>query len=404
MAKGRPVTLVGLDIGTSKTAVIIAEAGSGSPKLIGAGMSPSLGLQKGVITGLDAAARSIRQALEQAEKTAGVKAASAYVSYKGAGIAVRDCQITFPAGSRTAYRGGNGRAAAVPSGPTAAGIPEDERVLQLIPSRIAPGHFGCRPESGARAITAPAGDIAGIIESVRLAGLAVQDIIYGPLAGAHVLLTPAERELGTLIVDIGAGATSVSIFYRGTIRETAVIPVGGEHLIGDLAIGLRTSLARAGEVLKSYSSMAGTGDPGELTIPAGAEGEESNTVSCDLVGEIVSARITEILDLIVLVIKSFDYPGLLPGGAVFSGGVSRLGGLALLAESRLQMPVRVSSLENTGLDLSPAYTNALGLVKCGFTRLSQNRHEYKNRRGQFTSRFLNWFQDRIKGDSRSLRC
>lgn len=406
MAKGRPVTLVGLDIGTSKTAVIIAEAGRGSPKLLGTGESPSVGLQKGVIADLDATAKSIGQALEKAEKMAGVKAASAVAGYNGAGIAVRNCRIPFNAVNRAVSRGGNG-SMTTPADRLPAGIPQGVKVLQLIPPRIMRDHFGHASESDARAITAPNRDILNIIQSARMAGLAVQDVLYGPLAAAEALLSPAEREFGTILIDIGAGATSISVFDRGLIRETAVLAVGGEHLAGDLAIGLRTSLARAEEILKKTSSQAQDGGEGEeFTSTAGPEGEENEKVSGDLIGSIIEARITEILDLVAAAINGFNYPGLLPGGAVFCGGGSRLSGLALLAEKKLQIPVRIGSAETAGPALSPSYTNALGLVKYGYACLCEGGRNFKNYREQsdgFMGRFFTWFQDRLKNDSRSLK-
>lgn len=406
MAKGRPVIVVGLDIGTSKTVVIIAEAGSGSPKLIGTAISPSVGLQKGRITDLDAVAKAIGQALEKAEKMAGVKATNAYVSYNGANISVRNCRINFTACNRAVSRGENG-SVITPSELTSAGIPQGEKVLQLIPPRIIPDLFGYAPESDARAITARTRDITNIIQSARMAGLAVQDILYGPLAGAEALLSPAEREFGTILIDVGAGTTSISIFDRGLIRETAVLAVGGEHLAGDLAIGLRTSLARAEEILKKTSLQAQDGEEREEFVSTTwPEGEENKKVSGDLIVSIIDARITEILDLVAAVIKGFNYPGLLPGGAVFYGGVSWLSGLALLAESRLQIPVRIGSTENTGPAISPAYTNALGLVKYGSMRLCEEGQKFRERRtqsGGFMGKFLKWFQDKRKVDDYSLK-
>lgn len=399
LAKGSPVTLVGLDVGTSKTAVIIAEAGVNSPKLIGAAISPSVGLQRGVITDLDAAAKSIGQALERAEKMAGVKVSSAIVSYNGASTTVRSCRVAYTADNPVVSRGRSG-AVPVSSEWTPTGIPQGEKVLQLILPRMIPGRFGVVPESDARAITARSRDIANITESARLAGLAVQDIVYGPLAGAAVLLSPVERELGTILVDIGAGTTSISIFDRGLIRETAVLTVGGEHLVGDLAIGLRTSLAHAEEVLKHYSSRPEAGESGEeFALSFEPEGEDAIKVSGDLVRSIIEARITEVLELVAVVIRGFNYPGLLPGGVVLYGGVSRLSGLVHMAESGLRIPVRIGSVETTGMAPDPSYDNALGLIKHTFSCLcgkGPNANHCRLQNDGFTNRFKNWFQDRLK--------
>lgn len=399
MAKGSSVTLVGLDVGTSKTAVIIAEAGGNSPKLIGAAISPSLGLQRGVITDLDAAAKSIGQALERAEKIAGVKVSSATVSYNGASTTVRSCRVAYTTDNPVVSRGKSG-AVPVASEWKPTGIPQGEKVLQLILPRIIPGRFGVVPELDARVITAGSQDIANITESARLAGLAVQDIVYGPLAGAEALLSPVEREFGTILVDIGAGTTSISIFDRGLIRETAVLSVGGEHLVGDLAIGLRTSLAHAEAILKYYSSRPKTGETGEeCELKSGPEGVDAIKGSGDLVRLILDARMTEVLELVAVVIQGFNYPGLLPGGVVLYGGVSRLSGLVHMAESRLRLPVRIGSMETAGMAQSSSYDNALGLIKHTFSCLcgqGSNANHCRLQNDGFTNRFKNWFQDRLK--------
>jgi len=358
LAKGAPV-LAGLDIGTSKIAVVIATAGRGFPELIGAGKSPGVGINKGVITNPDTVARCIVQALGKARKTAGVETAFAYVGYNGSGIKVRDCRVT-----------------------------ENEEILQLIPPRMMRESVGAGFERAARAITAPVDDILKIEQSTRLAGLKVQDIIYGPWAGSRVLLTQAERELGTLLVDIGAGTTSVSIFDRGGIRETSVIPVGGEHLAGDLAVGLRISLARAENILKNY----GTGEVEQFLTALSPGNDGSRGLPGDPVRSIIEARLTEILELVAAAINDFKYYGLLPGGVVFYGGVSRLSGLKVMAESRLQLPVRIGSHETAGFTpgLEPAYTNALGLVKYGYALYREKQH-INERKDRFRDKFLSWF-------------
>ncbi|BAF60032.1 MAG: hypothetical protein HPY89_02765 [Pelotomaculum sp.] len=362
MAKERSFLLVGLDIGTSKTAVVIAEYVNGRPELKGSGVSPSAGLEEGVIADTGAAAGAIKQAMDAAEQMAGVKASLAYAGYSWANVTVK----------------------------AAADVTPDEKVLQLIPPRFLPEWHGYGAEFNARAVAAGIRDVNNIIESARIAGLSVQNVIYGPLAIAEAVLSPAEREFGTLLVDIGAGSTKVSIIDRSAIRETAVLPVGGGHLSADLAIGLRTSLARAGEVLDNFSLDGTSGSREIYELPGEKEGDVKK-VSRTMIRSIIEARIAEILDLVAMAVKRFDYPGLLPGGAVFCGGVSRLSGLALLAENKLQMPVRIGQTETTGPVSGPAYANALGLVKCGCKHLREKGPELKSRRARrsvFLGRFL----------------
>lgn len=396
MAKGRPVVLAGLDIGTSKTAVVIAAIKSAAVELLGVGESPSIGVQKGIVTDIDSAAKSIGQALAKAEKMAGLKIDSAYLSHNGASIQVRDCRVEHPAADHPVCNGGDNKTPNF-STPTVSGIPDGEEPLQIISPRIKPCGFGAIPGWGARIITARTGDLANMIQSVSQAGLEVQGIIYGPLAGAEVLLSPAEREFGTIFIDIGAGVTSISIFAGNMIKETAVIGVGGEHLAGDLAIGLRTSLNRAEQILQETSLEIET-DEAEVSCLTAEPGDKED-IKCPshLAGSIIKARAMEILDFIDESIKSFNYPGLLPGGVVLSGGVSRLGGLDLLAKTRLQNLVKTSSVEISGVALSPACANALGLVKYAGRHFGKKeKHNLKKRSlKKAATRFLNWFHEQL---------
>ncbi len=358
MANRRSVLLAGLDIGTSKTAVVAAMAVNGVSRMLGAATFPSVGLQKGSITDVDSAAKAIKQALEKAEKVAGAKIVPVYVGFNGISVSLRDCRTDCASFTEC--------------------IPQDEKVLQFIHSRYATGGHNLFNGTGKRVITAGVNDIANILESARLAGLSVRDVIYSPLAGARVLLSPAEMELGIVLVEIGAATTTVSIFDRGSIRETAVLAIGGEHLAGDLAIGLRTSMGKAEEILKKVSLEEGTTWTPGLTVADGMGNDERR------IGSIIGARVVEILDLIAETVSGFDYPGLLPGGVVFYGGVSQLAGLVCLAESRLQRPVRAGMPGINGAPLSLSYVNAYGLVKHGLRYTYRTKRRKNSSMGNFS--------------------
>ncbi|HBC91868.1 MAG TPA: hypothetical protein DCZ10_02930, partial [Pelotomaculum sp.] len=247
-----------------------------------------------------------------------------------------------------------------------------------------PGRSVFEAEAGARVVAAPTRNIKDISKAVHLAGLEVEDVLFGPVAAAEALLTTAEKEFGTILIDIGAGTTSVSIFDQGSLRETTVFPVGGEHLASDLAIGLHTSLHQAVEIL-SDCELSGSGDN-----------------KLDLANSIIEARLAEIMHLTARVIKSFQYPGLLPGGAVFSGGTSLLGGFAPFAENILQIPVRVGDIQVDGQPLRLTLANALGLVKYGAQRLAGSglRLAANCESGALMDRLIKWLQGRMKNGSR----
>jgi len=359
LAKRNPATLVGLDLGSSKTAVVIAQADNGSlPRVVGVGESYTIGVQKGSVINIESAATSIRQALERTGKVAGVRALSAYVGYNGLPVTTRKCKVTLAAGSRA---GGRVHFQDM----VVTGIPPGEKLLAIVPTTSMLSFLKSELLSEARAITAGSRIIESIIESARLAGLAVRDVIYSPLAAAEALLSPAERELGTLLIDFGAMATTVSVIDRGLIRENAVLAVGGEHIIADLAIGLHTSLAQARKILKQYRSDWET-RRGYIEITRSDE-EQTVKVSDELVNSIIVARVKEIIDMIAGVVEEFMYPGQLPGGAVLYGGVAQMDGLSSLVENSLRLAVRIGIPKNAGLELGPRHANAFGLVKYGFS-------------------------------------
>ncbi|HQD75644.1 MAG TPA: cell division protein FtsA [Bacillota bacterium] len=396
MAKDLPVVLMGLDPGTSENAVVIAIIYKGSLELVGAGESPSVGIHKGVIENPALAARSIKQAVEKAEKMAGVRVNRVSVSYCSANVKVLNSPGSFSLNGPSGSCPGKERPAVTGIDPALAAVPPGQRIIEHLPAPLTGTTPGVEQDCG-RVLTAPSEDIANLIECAHLAGLAVQEVVYSPLACSCALLTPAEIELGTILIDIGAGITSVSIFNRGSLRETTVLPLGGEHLAGDLAIGLSLSLTRAVEILREYRTEE---------VPGGEDGGPGSGVcdavkgknSRELVHSIIEARLTEIFTLAGEVIRGFDYPGALPGGVVIHGGVSQLSGISRIAENILQMPVRIGRLQNPGPDLSPTFANALGLVKYRFSRLQGDRklgNRWEQNKG-FVGKIFNWFEDRTR--------
>lgn len=380
-SKRSPAVLAGLDLGTSKTAVIIAQACCGFPQILGSAEVPSIGVAKGCITSPEAAAKAIMQAMEQALRNSGAvsRPLNAYVSFNGDTTAVKNCLVDIKPG-----RGSTGPGKCNGFMPVPSGLAEGDSALFLIPPRDFPGRSVFEVEAGARVVTAPTNNIDDISRAVRLAGLKLENVVFGPVAAAEVLLTPAEKEFGTILIDIGAGTTSVSIFDLGAIRETVVFPLGGEHLTSDLAIGLHVSLNRAEEILYSYG-LSGSGEN-----------------KADLAGSIIEARLLEILNLTGSVLKSFQYPGLLPGGAVFCGGVTMLEGFAPFAENILKIPLRVGNIRLDGHYFNLTLANALGLIKYGAQRLTgpELKPAANCEPDALMTRLIKWLQGRMKNESR----
>jgi cell division protein FtsA len=293
---------------------------------------------------------------------------------------VKNCLVDLETGRK--YSAGGGKHSSMQIKP--AGLAEEDSAIHLIPPRGLPGRSIFELEAGARAVTSPACNIEDISKAVHLAGLKVEEVVFGPVAAAEVLLTPAEKEFGTVLIDIGAGTTSVSIFDQGELRETAVFPIGCEHLISDLAIGLHIPMKQALKIL------------GGCELSGSAENKEEPARS------IIEARLSEIFNLTDKAIKSFQYPGLLPGGAIFCGGVTLLGGFAQFAENSLQIPVRIGTIQVDGCPLSFTLANALGLIMYGAQRSVSPELTLAAscESGALMAKLIKWLQGRMKNESR----
>lgn len=351
MAKGRPTTLVGLELGNAKAAVLLARADSDFlPQIIGVGESYALGMQKGVVVDARETAASILQALEKAGKPSEVKKLPAYIACGGSSVLTRSCRVSL---KNKKKRPGDKLSS---HDMIATGVPATEKVLAIIPATGTFDFLAAGLELDAYAVTTSNSNYDNLIESARYAGLTVCDILYSPLVAAEAILSPAEKELGTLLIDFGATTTTVSVISRGVIRENAILAIGCEHVVTDLAIGLHASLAEARAVLQQYTMSD----------------RSLGTGGADLIDSIISARTKEIMEMIAVAVKRFVYSGQLPGGAVIYGEVANIGGISFLAEKYLQFTVRVGIPQDIKRKLGPHHVNIFGLVKYGFALCRHN--------------------------------
>ena len=242
--------VVGLDIGTTKVCGIVAEMnGDGVVDVIGVGHSPSRGLRKGVVVNIEATVDSIRRAVEDAELMAGVEIRSAFVGIAGGhikGINSRGV-IAVSGKNREVTQQDIDR---VIDAAKAVALPVDREVIHVLPQEFMIddqggikeplGMCGIRLEAEVHIVTGAVASAQNIIKCANKAGLDVQDIVLQQLASSEATLTPEEKELGCILVDVGGGTTDVAVFVEGSIYHTAVLAVGGDMLTNDIAIGLRT--------------------------------------------------------------------------------------------------------------------------------------------------------------------
>ena len=331
MAK-RDHIVVGLDIGTTKICAIVAEVTEeGMVNIIGVGSSPSRGLRKGVVVNIESTVESIKRAVDEAELMAAVQIESVYTGIAGSHIsgenstgvvALKKEEVTCDDVQR-----------AIEAARMMAVTPQDRRILHVLPRefmvddqdgiRDPLGMSGTRLEVDVHIITGAVTSAQNIIKSVNRAGLDVVDMVLQPLASSEAVLSPEERELGVAMVDLGGGTTDLAIFVEGSIRHTAVLPIGGQHLSTDLAIGLRTPQAEAEKIkIRHGVALAEMVKENEkVEVPSVGE-RPARTVSRKDLAEIIEPRVEEMFDLVRREIVRTGYEAMLAAGVVITGGTS----------------------------------------------------------------------------------
>ena len=369
--------VVGLDIGTSKVAAVVGQSKSGGGfDIIGVGTSPAAGMRRGVVVDIDSMVQSITEACQSAERMAGISIKSVHVAAGGPHLATtnnrgvvavsrEDREITAEDQARVL------EAARVLS------MPSDREVVHVLPRQfIVDGYEGVRDPVGmvgvrleveALIVTGAITSLQNMLRCVYKAGLDVEDVVLSVLASGETVLHASEKDLGVVLVDIGAGTTDVAIFDQGSLWQAGVIPVGAGYITNDIAVGLRTPVQQAEtvKVMHGLAQVAASKDDLFFDVPA-MTGDGERQISQSMLATIIEARVHELLDLVQQKIKLFGFPHVLPAGMVLTGGGSRLAGMSAAAYDYLDMPVRVGSPKVAGgLDdivRDPGLACGVGLV------------------------------------------
>lgn len=379
MAKRNSI-VVGLDIGTSKICAAVGEMTESGVEIIGVGTHPSQGLRKGVVINIEATVNSIRRAVEEAGLMAGCEIHSVVTSISGGHIkgfnshgivAVKNKEVT----QRDLER--------VIDAAKAVAIPMDREVLHVLPQdyivddqdgiKDPLGMSGVRLEAKVHIVTGAVTSVQNVIKCCNRTGLTVGEIVLAPLAAAEAVLTEEERELGVVVVDMGGGTTDIAVYHDGTVKHTAVLGIGGNHVTNDIAAGLRTPFNDAERLKKLYGSAAANRVDGQerVEVPSVA-GKSGGTVSRQILCEIIEPRFDEIFELVQKEIAKSGLDGVLASGIVATGGSMLLQGAVEMAERRFGLPVRLGVPTRVGglVDIlnNPIYSTSVGLVLCGMKR------------------------------------
>lgn len=373
--------IVGLDIGSSNVRTVIAQIipAEENLRVIGVGTAPSFGVRRGIIVDLEEIIKSINESMALAERTAGVEVQYVISGIGGNHISSQYSKCVIAVGRA------DGEVVAddisrVINAAQAISIPPNKEIIHIIPKsyslddqksiRDPLGMSGVRLEVDAMIIEGSTPHIKNLSKCIEESGVMAESFVLSPLAAAKAVLSKRQKELGVVLVDIGGGSTSVAVFEENDLLRVSVIPIGGNHITNDIAIGLRTSIDVAEKVKLEF----GNASPKEISKKENIDlsqldSSEEGIVSRYHVAEIIEARLEEIFTLVNKELKLIGKERLLPAGAVITGGTAKLPGCVDLAKNVLALP------SQTGFPIplgglvdkvdDPAFATAIGLILWG---------------------------------------
>jgi len=421
--KRRRKIITGLDIGTTKICVLIAEiGGEGNIEIVGIGFSPSNGLRKGIVVDIDKTSHAIKSAVQKAERMAGIKVDSAYVGIAGSHIqSINSHGVVAVTGDEKEIKKSDiervlDAAKIIP-------LSAEEEILHVLarefivdgcPGIKDPlGMSGVRLEVETHIVKGASTSVQNLVKSVLRAGLSVDDVVLEPLASSESVLSDDEKELGVVLVDIGGGTTDLIVFHEGSIAHTSVLPVGGNHVSNDIAVGLRTPVSEAEKIKILYgSALAEKIDEEDYIDVLSASGRERKKIPRHILCEVIEPRMKEIFSMVKKELKTVGSADLTPAGMVITGGASLLEYSGDLAAQITELPVRVgepdyvSGLSNI-ID-NPVYikkgdtvpkaifSTSVGLVQFGIKDDDMGESKKSSSKAivnNFFGRLKNWFSE-----------
>ena len=372
--------VVGLDVGTTKVCTLIARVLPEGWDVVGFATVPSRGVQRATIVDLNEATAAIVNSIERAEQSSGIEVHSAWVGITGHHIQAYPVEVTLHLPDEGGQITQEHLEVLAERARKAAVIPEDHSVLHTIPRRFFIDGFGSiRKPLGLSAreikmqtllVTATTSFMRNLANCVHQAGVEVEGMVLEPLAAGMSVLTESERDLGTALIDIGGGTTDVAVFLENTLVDTFALPVGGNHVTRDLAIGLRTPLEEAERLKITHGCALSEKVSSDEFVEVMELGRgKPRPIPKKALAEIIEPRMRELFELAAGRLARNGWFPLLAGGIVLTGGGSLLDGVAELAQSIFGLPTRIGEPmlpPGAPQDLkNPVYATVVGLVLHG---------------------------------------
>jgi len=366
---------VGLDVGTSAVRCVIGILDQNNPSklsIIGHGSSPNMGMRKGIVAQVDEVADAVAQAIAEAERISGMAIHGGTINVNGTHVSGINSKgvIAISAADREITSDDRLR---VEEAATIVQLPSNREIIQVFAQNYRldgqenikdpVGMHGVRLEVDAHIVTAATPNLRNLDMSLEKARVAVHNRTLSGLAAAEAVLQRQQKEAGTVLLDIGAGTTNLVVLEDGEVQHVAVLPVGGQHITNDLAIGLRTDLDIAEAVKVQHANLSSTQAKRDIRIKAHGQ---DHLFKAEDIAMITEARVEELFDFVNKELARIHKAHKLPGGIVLVGGSAKLPGIAEFAKDQLQLAARIghlqplSGLVDTVAD--PAYCTAVGLM------------------------------------------
>jgi len=370
-------TILGIDIGSSKICAIIAEKNGDDIKILGAGIAKSQGLKKGIITNIELASKSIKNALNDAKRVAGTQYEKVIVSISGAYTKSIDSSGVVNIPNRDIDIKVINRAMQMAD--HNANIPNEYEKLHILPYNFKVddqefiedplGMSGARLEVQTHIITAQKSSLSNLEKAVKSAGVEIDNIVLGGYASSIAVLNEDEKELGVAVIDVGGATCNLVVHTNSAIRYNDFLGVGSLNITNDLSTALHTPLGAAENIKINYGSLHGNSSD-LIELPVIGDDGSTHEVSLDIVSNVIYVRVEETLMILSKSLEDSGYKDQLGAGIVLTGGMTKLEGIRELASAIFDnMPIRVAKpKEMDGLFETlrdPGYATAIGLVLYG---------------------------------------
>ncbi len=368
--------IAGLDIGSYATKILIAKKrpdGRGF-EVLGRSITLSEGVRKGVIKDKKKVRRGIEEALRQAEQEAGREVDGVFVNVNGSHIFSISSEGLVSV-SRADQKISDQDLKRVIDAAKTFSTPSNKEIIEVIPQEYVVddqggikdplGLTGIRLEAKILAVGGFTPYMEKTSETVLESGLAVNDIILGPIAGSEAVLDDQEKELGVAVVDLGSETTSLTVYEDGEVIHTSVLPMGVANVRNDIAIGLKISISAADKILEEMGHFILGEVSGRRKVVNLPDGDEISFREKDL-KRIARARVEEIFDLINEELEEIERAGLLPAGIVITGGGAKLDNLIEFVKDKTGLPVRIGAPDDFyPSQKDPSLSTVCGLVEIG---------------------------------------